>query len=72
MTLDELLAGRSDGDVCRDAGMARDTLRRWRRGVGRPRYDVIVRLALALGLDLRTVSDAVLETVARARRERTP
>jgi hypothetical protein len=70
MTLDELLGGRSDGAVCRAAGMAPGTLRRYRRGIGCPRHDVVVRLAVTLGLDLATVGDAVAETVARARAAR--
>jgi transcriptional regulator with XRE-family HTH domain len=70
--LDDLLraSGVSLRQLERSGALSRPSVSRWRRGVGRPQLSAVVRLAAALGLDVATVAEAVVTTIAAARRER--
>ena len=67
--LDALIGEISDSELSRRSGVARETLRRIRRGKHHPRFNVVERLALALGLENRALAEAIASTVAAARRE---
>lgn len=72
--LDTLLGTRSMRDVERQCGLSRRSLGRWRAGTVVPRRVSLARLAAVLDVPLETVADAVVATVAMARRreERAP
>jgi hypothetical protein len=72
--LDALLASTvgvlSDRELSRRTGVHRDWFAAVRRGARVPRVHVVERVAEYLGLDRDAVTEAVLETVRRARRAR--
>lgn len=74
--LDQLLAARcgriSDAEIGRRTGVDRDVLRRTRCGERVPRHATIQRLARGLNIPADDLADAVLKTVAAARREKAP
>ena len=65
--LDALLDGVTRAEVERRGGVSPMTLSRWRRGIGRPQYAAVKRLAQALGRDMGEVADAIAATIAAAR-----
>jgi transcriptional regulator with XRE-family HTH domain len=68
--LDELLAGQSPYALEKSGVISRQTISRWKRGIGKkPQYSVVLRLSRALGCGFVEALDAVVRTLVEARRK---